>query len=184
MTEHGNIDPCLKTLGSLSRYQLLQVLASTIGLVGASYQLMGNMFVGQQFSHSQCSSPDNVTLTSQQSDNITWNSSDVEYGQCEIIVSANNSSVQTYPCLFGHSYNIDRHLSFRTEGVVTSLSTMGIEWFPAHCRSIHMLISSTIWALSTMSMSLVAFLMRHQTWRSLQTALSAVSAPLVLFQLW
>ena len=69
------------------------------------------------------------------------------------------------------------------QGVVTTSATMSIEWFPAEHRSLRSLIGSTVWGLSTCSMSLVAFLLRDHTWRYLQFALSGVSV-LALFQWW
>ena len=45
----SNIDPTLRALKSLGRYQILQVFAITIGSFGAAYQLLGNIFIGKSF---------------------------------------------------------------------------------------------------------------------------------------
>ncbi|XP_076465986.1 organic cation transporter-like protein [Babylonia areolata] len=354
MSGRGNTDSCLRTLGSVGRYQILQVLVVTIGSVGASYQLMGNIFVGRHFTRHHCSRPDNDTMTSEGFPDIDWNSSDVTYGQCQIVVSSTNGSEKdrVFPCLFGYSYDFDKRLSFRTEidqvcqtltkcldllciqfglsryslssasqfgtfiymvrvvirscvnrqvilsvsrsflcvrgcqtgqfhqvwvvsrsrsrsppsqllskvkvgriavesekvsclspatvlirlfmpqpnprywygrkpvlvasqlalmtlglaagfvpnyaglaalkfiigvfqqGVITPKSTMSIEWFPSEKRSLANLVAAVMWSFCMMSLSLIAFLMQHHTWRHLQVVLSAASAPVFLLQLW
>ena len=45
---------------------------------------------------------------------MDWNSGHVTYGKCEITVSEDNYT-DTYPCLFGYTYNYRKELSFRTE---------------------------------------------------------------------
>ena len=46
----GNIDPTLRALKSVGRYQLLQVLVISLGYFGAAYQLLGNIFIGKSLS--------------------------------------------------------------------------------------------------------------------------------------
>ena len=53
----GNIDPTLRTLKSVGRYQLLQVLVINLGYFGAAYQLLGNIFIGKSLSSSSSSTP-------------------------------------------------------------------------------------------------------------------------------
>ena len=53
----GNIDPTLRTLKSVGRYQLLQVLVISLGYFGAAYQLLGNIFIGKSLSSSSFSTP-------------------------------------------------------------------------------------------------------------------------------
>ena len=52
----GNIDPTLRALKSVGRYQLLQVLVISLGYFGAAYQLLGNIFIGKSLSSSSFSS--------------------------------------------------------------------------------------------------------------------------------
>ena len=53
----GNIDPTLRALKSVGRYQLLQVLVISLGYFGAAYQLLGNIFIGKSLSSSSYSTP-------------------------------------------------------------------------------------------------------------------------------
>jgi hypothetical protein len=42
-----NIDPTLKALNDVGRYQLLQAFVQGLGSMGAAYQLLDNIFVGR-----------------------------------------------------------------------------------------------------------------------------------------
>ena len=61
----GSIDPTLRALKSVGRYQLLQVLVINLGYFGAAYQLLGNIFIGK--SHSSSSSSSSSSSTPQSS---------------------------------------------------------------------------------------------------------------------
>lgn len=41
------MDASLKALGGVSRYQLLQVLVINVGVWGAVFQLLDNIFIGE-----------------------------------------------------------------------------------------------------------------------------------------
>ena len=62
----------------------------------------------------QCAAPDNSSVIPQHLQHVDWNSENVTYNKCEIIASKDNH-IDTYPCLFGHTYDYRKELSFRTE---------------------------------------------------------------------
>ncbi|XP_076465661.1 solute carrier family 22 member 7-like [Babylonia areolata] len=130
MTGKSDIDPTLRHLGGWrARYQLLQVLALTLGFFGANYQLMDNVFIGREVQGLQCAEPampDNQSGTIDSTElhddgKLDWDNSSVTVllGQCEITVYKNNLSVpdegDRYPCPYGYQYSYERELSFRTE---------------------------------------------------------------------
>ncbi|XP_076465344.1 solute carrier family 22 member 7-like [Babylonia areolata] len=134
MKEKGDIDPTLRILGGRGApYQLLQVLAISLGCLGACYQLMINVFIGRAVEGLQCAEPamqdnhhsDTTNSTERHNEStFEWDwrnnsSNNVSLGQCEITVYKNNLSVSDdgdrYPCPYGYQYSYERELSFRTE---------------------------------------------------------------------
>ncbi|KAK7503597.1 hypothetical protein BaRGS_00005136 [Batillaria attramentaria] len=131
-----NIDPTLRALGSKAKYQMLQLTVISLGAFGAGYQLLDNVFIGRTVSGEQCAPPSNNTVIPAGLQDVDWNSSRVEYGQCHIAVNRSDDRVQYYDCMFGYSYEYRWELSFRTEfdlvcdrsllgGFVQSLVIMG-----------------------------------------------------------
>ena len=43
----GNLEPSLRALGGVARYQLLQLLVINLGVWGAAFQLLDNIFIGR-----------------------------------------------------------------------------------------------------------------------------------------
>ncbi|XP_076465164.1 solute carrier family 22 member 7-like [Babylonia areolata] len=130
MKEKGNIDPTLRILGGRGApYQLLQVLAISMGSLVASYELLVNIFIGRAVEGLKCAEPampdsQNGTIDSTElhdDGKLDWDNSSVTVlvGQCEITVYKNNLSVSDegdrYPCPYGYQYSYERELSFRTE---------------------------------------------------------------------
>ncbi|XP_076453582.1 organic cation transporter-like protein isoform X2 [Babylonia areolata] len=108
------LDPTLRVLGGRSRYQLLQLLVINVGVWGAAFQLLDNIFIGRKVTWQQCAAPDNGTAMSADLKHVDWTSDHVIYGACEITITSDHQN-QTFPCLFGYEYDYARHLSFRTE---------------------------------------------------------------------
>ncbi|XP_070174694.1 organic anion transporter 3-like [Littorina saxatilis] len=110
----GNMDACLRALGGWNRYQLLQVLVINVGVWGAAFQLLDNIFIGRRVTAHKCAPPDKDSAVPDDLWDVDWGSSQVTYGECEMTVSTRHLN-ETYPCLFGHWYDFRRELSFRTE---------------------------------------------------------------------
>ena len=51
------------------------------------------------------------------------------------------------------------------KGANLTLATLSLEIFPAESRGVVVSLGSIAWALSISSLSLVAFLLRHVSWR-------------------
>ncbi|KAK7116168.1 organic cation transporter-like protein [Littorina saxatilis] len=115
--DNGNIDPTLRALGSLGRYQMMQIAIISLSTIGSAYQLLGNIFIGRHVTSYQCAGPGNDSSQATELSALIFNSSHVTYGQCEITVSNDNfsSDAQQYPCVYGYDYEFRRDLSFRTE---------------------------------------------------------------------
>ncbi|KAL8582903.1 hypothetical protein ACOMHN_057056 [Nucella lapillus] len=111
-----SLDPTLRVMGGRSRYQLLQLLFINMGVWGAAFQLLDNIFIGRKVEWQQCAAPGNSSSSSIAAHlrQVDWTSEHVIYGACEITVTSDYQN-QTYPCLFGYEYNYPRELSFRTE---------------------------------------------------------------------
>ncbi|XP_041376410.1 organic cation transporter protein-like [Gigantopelta aegis] len=69
------------------------------------------------------------------------------------------------------------------QGIITTVSTLGLECFPSQHRKLVGFFMNFIWAICSMTIPLWAYFLQNYSWRILQTAYTSVSLYFII-QIW